>query len=150
MGVPYNNNLTPSNSYYPQAGNINALNLANPTLYPVNTVYPYVPTSPNSPTNTINSGLSSITSILNQISGMALPIEKDVGAVSQIYNQVHNMNQTAQIPYVNTAFYQSPQGSLSGSIGGGIGNFFQNMGIGGWVAVLGVLAIVFVVATNKS
>ena len=143
MGVPNNfsASLTPNS--------LNPLTLTNTTLYPTNTVYPYVPTSPNSPTSSINSGLASVTSVLNQISGMALPIEKDLGAVSQVYNQVHNMNQTAQIPYVNTAFYQAPQGSLSGSIGGGIGGFFKNMGIGGWV-VLCLLAVGGIWAVSKA
>lgn len=147
MASPNSYNFSPNeNSLYPN--NIGPLNLTDTTLYPTNSIYPSVPVVPNSSTNAINTGLSSITSVLNTLSGMALPIEKDVGAVSQIYNQVHQMNPTAQVPYVNTAFYQSPQGSLAGSMGQGIGGFFQNMGIGGWV-VLGLLAVGGIWAISK-
>ncbi|MHB8563469.1 MAG: hypothetical protein ACYDDA_05880 [Acidiferrobacteraceae bacterium] len=109
------------------------------------------PTSSSSALGSINSGLNSLAGTLNSLSNLALPLEKDVGGVSQLYTQIKQMNPQAQttIP-VNEAFYQAPQGSLTGNFANGLSGMFNNMPWYGYLALGGgVIGVIWLISKKK-
>jgi len=100
----------------------------------------------------INNGLTSLAGTLNSLSGLALPIEKDLGGVSQIYTQVKQMNPQAQTPIpVNEAFYQAPNNSLTGNFANGIGATFKQMPAYMWWIIGGgvIVGLGYVLSRKK-
>ena len=110
----------------------------------------FVNSSSGSNSGSVVNGVSSVTgglsSILNSIDNLALPLEKGVGNFSQIYTQVKQLNPQAQtsIP-VNEAFYQAPQNSLTANFANGIGNTFGQLPWYVWgliaIGIVGAIAL---------
>ncbi len=100
------------------------------------------PASSSSVLGSVDSGLSSLATTLNSLSGLALPLEKDVGGFSQLYTQVKQLNPQAQtaIP-VNEAFYQAPNNSLTGNFANGIGAAFNQIPNYMWWVIGGVVVV---------